>query len=67
MSTTAFSLRPASAADIDAVTEIYAHAVLTGTASYELEPPTRDEMAARFAVLKEGDFPISWRSMQTVR
>lgn len=57
MSTPAFSIRPASASDIDAIAEIYADAVRTGTASYELEPPAREEMAARFAALKDGEYP----------
>ncbi len=53
----AFSLRPATSSDIDAIAEIYAHAVRHGTASYELEPPTRDEMAARFAALTGPGYP----------
>lgn len=53
----AFSLRPATPADIDPIAEIYAHAVRYGTASYELEPPSRDEMAARFAALAGPGYP----------
>ncbi|MGY3327700.1 L-amino acid N-acyltransferase YncA [Mesorhizobium sp. USDA 4775] len=34
-------IRAASAADLDTITEIYADAVTHGTASYELEPPSR--------------------------
>jgi len=45
------------AADLDAITEIYADAVTQGTASYELEPPSRAEMGARFATLAAGGFP----------
>ena len=44
-------------ADLDAVTEIYADAVTNGTASYELEPPSRAEMGARFETLSAGGFP----------
>lgn len=51
------TIRPATPADIDAITEIYADAVRNGTASYELEPPTRDEIAARFETLAVGGFP----------
>jgi phosphinothricin acetyltransferase len=51
------SIRPAVAADLDAITEIYADAVTNGTASYELVPPTRAEMAARFEALASGGFP----------
>lgn len=43
------SLRPVEACDIAAITQIYAHAVLTGTASFEIEPPDEHEMAARIA------------------
>ena len=50
-------IRPATSADLDAITEIYADAVTHGTASYELEPPTRAEMAARFEALAAGGFP----------
>ena len=50
-------IRPATPADLDAITEIYADAVTNGTASYELEPPTRAEMVARFETLAAGGFP----------
>jgi L-amino acid N-acyltransferase YncA len=50
-------IRPATPADLDAITEIYADAVRNGTSSYELEPPTRAEMAARFETLAAGRFP----------
>ncbi|TKT82873.1 GNAT family N-acetyltransferase [Aquamicrobium sp. LC103] len=49
--------RPATREDIDAITAIYADAVTNGTASYELEPPDRLEMASRFEALAKGDFP----------
>jgi phosphinothricin acetyltransferase len=39
------------------VCEIYRHHVLTGTATFELVPPTPEEMAARFAVVREKGFP----------
>ena len=51
------AIRPATAADLDRIAEIYAEAVTNGTASYELEPPPRDEMAARFAALAEKSYP----------
>jgi L-amino acid N-acyltransferase YncA len=50
-------IRPATPADLDAITEIYADAVRNGTASYELQPPARAEMAARFETLAAGGFP----------
>lgn len=51
------TIRPAVRADIPAVTRIYAHAVLTGTSTYELAPPTEQEMVARFAALEESGYP----------
>lgn len=50
-------IRRAATADLDAITAIYADAVLNGTASYELEPPSRAEMEQRFNALVEGGFP----------
>lgn len=50
-------IRAATPADLDAITEIYAHAVTFGTASYELEPPSREEMEMRFEALASGGFP----------
>ncbi|UVK42561.1 GNAT family N-acetyltransferase [Mesorhizobium sp. AR07] len=51
------AIRPAIVADLDRITEIYADAVTQGTASYELEPPDRAEMGARFDSLTAGGFP----------
>ncbi len=51
------ALRPATPADIPAITRIYAHAVLHGTASFELDPPTEDEMARRQKSLFDGGYP----------
>jgi L-amino acid N-acyltransferase YncA len=51
------AIRPATEADLDAITAIYAHAVLNGTASYEYDAPSRAEMGARFAALTVGGFP----------
>ncbi|WP_027059370.1 GNAT family N-acetyltransferase [Mesorhizobium loti] len=50
-------IRTASVADLDAITKIYADAVTHGTASYELEPPSRAEMGTRFDSLTAGGFP----------
>jgi L-amino acid N-acyltransferase YncA len=51
------SLRSAVESDLDRITEIYADAVEHGTASYELDPPTRSEMGARFAALRSSGYP----------
>jgi phosphinothricin acetyltransferase len=50
-------LRTAAPADISTITRIYAHAVLHGTASFELEPPSEQEMAQRQKALLDGGFP----------
>ena len=50
-------LRPATLADIPAITAIYAHAVRHGTASFELEPPTEPEMTRRMQAVLDGKFP----------
>jgi L-amino acid N-acyltransferase YncA len=50
-------VRAAAAADLPAITAIYAHAVLFGTATFEIEPPDEAEMMRRFRELAEGGFP----------
>jgi L-amino acid N-acyltransferase YncA len=50
-------IRPATEADLPFVTEIYAHAVLRGTATFELDPPDLAEMTRRFRTLVDGGFP----------
>jgi L-amino acid N-acyltransferase YncA len=42
-------IRDAVAADLPAITAIYAHHVLHGTGTFEEVPPTEAEMGARFA------------------
>ncbi|RAI43838.1 GNAT family N-acetyltransferase [Rhodoplanes roseus] len=51
------TFRPATLADIPAVTAIYAHAVLTGTASFEIDPPDEAEMARRLERLQASGHP----------
>lgn len=51
------SIRAATSADHEAITAIYANAVLTGTASYELTPPSATEMAGRLQALADGGYP----------
>jgi len=50
-------IRLASEADLPFVTEIYEHAVLHGTATFELIPPDLAEMTRRFKALMDGGFP----------
>lgn len=51
------TIRPSTPADIPAITEIYAHHVRHGTASFEEEAPTETEMAARRADVVDAGFP----------
>ncbi len=50
-------IRPATEADLPAITRIYEHAVLHGTATFELTPPDLAEMTRRFRSLMDGGFP----------
>jgi phosphinothricin acetyltransferase len=50
-------IRPAAEADLPAITEIYDHAVRTGTATFELIAPDLAEMGRRFGALGDGGFP----------
>jgi L-amino acid N-acyltransferase YncA len=50
-------IRDAGPGDIAAITRIYAHAVATGTASFELEPPDEAEMARRQKKLLTDGYP----------
>jgi phosphinothricin acetyltransferase len=53
----ALEIRPAAEADLPFVTDIYAHAVRYGTATFELIPPDLAEMTRRFRALMDGGFP----------
>lgn len=50
-------IRPATQADIPAITRIYADSVRHGTASFELEPPDEAEMARRLDEIMSKGFP----------
>lgn len=54
---TDIDVRPATLADIPAIAAIYRHAVLHGTASFELEPPDEAEMRRRFETITAAGFP----------
>jgi L-amino acid N-acyltransferase YncA len=51
------SLRPATPADIPAITAIYRQSVLSGTASYEITPPDEAEMAQRMEAIRAQSYP----------
>src|SRR3954454_15936458 len=50
-------IRPTTPADLPAITEIYQHAVLYGTATFELIPPDLAEITRRFGALMDGGYP----------
>jgi L-amino acid N-acyltransferase YncA len=50
-------IRPARAADLAAAADIYAFYVLNGLASFELEPPSVEEMARRHASITAATLP----------
>ena len=51
-------IRAFSPEDADAVTAIYRHHVLTGTATFEEQPPHREEMLNRLSRLTLKRFPV---------
>jgi L-amino acid N-acyltransferase YncA len=50
-------IRDATPDDLDAITALYGQEVLTGTATFELEPPSRAEMARRFDAVRAKGLP----------
>ena len=51
------AIRPCTEADIAAITRIYAHHVLHGLASFEVEPPSENDMWQRRLDIIGGGFP----------
>ena len=54
---TATTVRPARADDLAAIARIYGHHVATGLASFELEPPSVEEMTHRHADIVGKGYP----------
>lgn len=50
-------VRPATVEDMPAIAAIYRHHVLHGLATFEIDPPDADEMARRFAAIRELGLP----------
>lgn len=50
-------IRAAGPEDLRAITAIYDHAVRTGTATFELDPPDLSEMTRRYRALIESNSP----------
>jgi L-amino acid N-acyltransferase YncA len=61
-------IKAASPADLPSITKIYEHAVLYGTATFELVAPELAEMTRRFEALANGGFPylVAVQNGQTV-
>jgi L-amino acid N-acyltransferase YncA len=53
----AYTIREATEADVPAIARVYEHAVLHGTATYELVPPPEAEMLARFRAVTGDGYP----------
>ena len=51
------TVRDASEADLPAITTLYGREVLSGTATFELAPPSYVEMTARFEAVRAKDLP----------
>lgn len=51
------AVRPATEADVGAILAIYADEVLTGTATFEYEPPDAAEMARRLKAVVDQGYP----------
>lgn len=54
---TTLTVRAVRPADLPAITAIYAHAVISGTASYEYDPPSLAEMTARHDAIVSANYP----------
>ncbi|APW42205.1 GNAT family N-acetyltransferase [Rhodoferax saidenbachensis] len=50
-------IRPSLDADVSAITAIYAHHVLHGTGTFEIAPPTEQDMATRRSDVLSKDLP----------
>jgi len=57
MSDSLIQLRDSRESDCPSIQSIYAHHVLHGTASFELDPPTVDEITQRRAVIVDKKLP----------
>jgi L-amino acid N-acyltransferase YncA len=55
---TAPQIRPSTADDMGAISAIYAHHVLTGVATFEVDPPDPDEMLRRFHSVSDRGLPF---------
>jgi len=59
-------IRQVAPGDIEAITQIYADAVLNGTASFEIEPPDKAEMLRRQTALLKNGYPYFAAEIENV-
>jgi len=66
------NIRPAQLSDLDAITDIYNHAILTSTATFDIQPKTNKEQLAWFnahgknhpiLVAEKNDVVVGWASL----
>ena len=50
-------IRPCQASDLAGITDIYAHHVLNGTGTFEIDTPSEQEMTARWAEVRAKNLP----------
>lgn len=60
------TVRPCGSGDIAPITAIYRHAVLTGTGSFEIDPPDEAEMGRRRDALEGGNHPYLVAEIENV-
>lgn len=58
MAASEFLIRPARDSDAAAIAAIYAHHVLNGTASYDIDPPSVDDMLAKVRRITSAGWPF---------
>jgi L-amino acid N-acyltransferase YncA len=51
-------VRPCFLQDLEAVQLIYAHHVLTGTGTFEIEPPSLEQMTSRWTAVAQKNWPF---------
>ena len=59
-------IRPTVPADLDAISEIYAHHVRTGVATFEVDPPDASEWEKRFGAVIDSGLPFISAEMDGV-
>lgn len=52
------TIRPTTAADLDAIGRIYAHHVMTGVATFDVTPPDRGDWTKRHRAVVDGGLPF---------